>query len=195
MGRRKCVICNEWIEDNNDSVPFKDRYAHKNCFNIIMLNNVKEHKNSQKAKSKKTSPKSRTPAAELKEALSEEEYKSKKEFYAKVKELENITSLDARIYAISESYIKKYDFTWEGMCNALKYNFEVLNRDKSTECIRVIPYCYSEAAKFYNQIKEAVDDNDKALNGSVITIGQTITWRKKLEDQSELIDIDKIGCD
>jgi len=36
MAKRKCVICNEWIEDETQSIPYKGRYAHTKCFNIAM---------------------------------------------------------------------------------------------------------------------------------------------------------------
>ena len=36
MAKRKCAICGKWIEDNNESVPYKKRYAHLNCFNVAM---------------------------------------------------------------------------------------------------------------------------------------------------------------
>ena len=30
--KRVCVLCGLTIEDNNDSVPYKNRYAHTACF-------------------------------------------------------------------------------------------------------------------------------------------------------------------
>ena len=36
MAKRKCAICNEYIENNEESVPYKKRYAHLKCFNVAM---------------------------------------------------------------------------------------------------------------------------------------------------------------
>ena len=72
--RRKCVICNEPIVDE-DGVPYKGRYAHKKCFNIAIktLQKDKTEQIDKVATKKKVGRKAR-PQAELKEALSEEEY-------------------------------------------------------------------------------------------------------------------------
>ena len=54
MGKRKCVVCGEWIEDNTDSVPYKNRYAHKKCFEIAVKASVVklQAKTQSKAKTK-----------------------------------------------------------------------------------------------------------------------------------------------
>ena len=79
--RRKCVICNEPIVDE-DGVPYKGHYAHKKCFNIAIktLQKEKTEQIDKVATKKKVGRKAR-PQAELKEALSEEEYAKKQQYY------------------------------------------------------------------------------------------------------------------
>ena len=84
-GRRKCKICGEWIEDNNDSVKYKNGYAHTHCFDIAMKVTVSNKKESLQSKKKTTSKK---PQKELKDGLSEEEYKALKEWDCIVREFD-----------------------------------------------------------------------------------------------------------
>ena len=56
MAKRKCAICNEYIENNEESVPYKKRYAHLKCFNVAIQ--VVTTKPRVKSESKKeTAPK------------------------------------------------------------------------------------------------------------------------------------------
>ena len=34
--KRVCLLCGKPIEDNNDSVPYKGRYAHSACFRVAV---------------------------------------------------------------------------------------------------------------------------------------------------------------
>ena len=73
--KRVCVLCGLTIEDNNDSIPYKNRYAHIACFRAAAkaIHVDKTEKVKKKEAEKKTKPVSK-PKAELKDALSDEEY-------------------------------------------------------------------------------------------------------------------------
>lgn len=195
MGRRKCVFCEKWIGSDEEFVPFKSRYVHKDCFNIIMRNNMRQEKERVKTVAKeKKKTNTKKPKLELKNEVSEEEYKEKVMYYNKVRELMKVDQLEARIYALSERYISKYGFTWMGMYNTLKYFFEVLGNDNYTECVFIIPYNYTNAETFYSNIETNEKIINEEKNIAAVTVKRKVTWKKK-EDTSQLIDIGKIGCE
>ena len=76
--KRICLLCGKPIEDNNDSVPYKGRYAHSACFRVAVKavhvdkTEKLEEKAEQKAKKKKGRPPK--PKAELKDSITEQEY-------------------------------------------------------------------------------------------------------------------------
>lgn len=201
MARRKCAICGEWIEDNNDSVPYKNRYAHKTCMNVIVKSTlVKKETNNRK---KKTKDKDEQSAAKqpkqptvLKEGMSEEEFKEKKQFFDLLKTI-GLKPLEAKDYVIADSYIKKYKFTWKNMSNTLRYVFYVLEKEdvNRTEPLRIIPQYYNDAFKFYENMRTVEQNNQETIKSQdLIKVKQHITYKKK-RPKINLIDIEKIGCE
>lgn len=201
MARRKCAICGEWIEDNNDSVPYKNRYAHKKCMDVIVKNTlVKKESNSRKKKTKDKKEQSTVKQPKqptvLKEGMSEEEFKQKKQFFDLLKTI-SLQILEAKDYVIAENYIKKYKFTWVGMSNTLKYVFYVLEKEdvNRTEPLRIIPQYYNDAFNFYESMKLVEQSNQETVkNQELIKVKQYITYKKK-HPKINLIDIEKIGCE
>lgn len=198
MARRKCVICGQPIVDNNDSVPYKKRYAHTSCFNSFMKMAAKEKKAEikEKAKDRKKKASNKKPQAELKEAMSEEEYVLKKSYYDTLRRLIGESKLDVKIYKVSEDYIKKYGFTFEGMQKALEYYFDFLEHEVDGDCIGIIPYYYDKAQSFYQECLE-IEEANKNLNQN--SLKDMYKVRKiKIQPKSKgalMIDISKIGED
>ena len=86
MSKRKCVICSNWIEKGDETVPYKNRLAHVQCFNSMMKMAVKSNSEKKVAKSKKTkkiNPKSTV----LGDCLTEEESKQKRSLISYIEEL------------------------------------------------------------------------------------------------------------
>ena len=60
--KRVCLLCGKTIEDNNDSVPYKGRYAHSSCFRVAVKavhvdkTEKLEEKAEQKAQKKRGKP-------------------------------------------------------------------------------------------------------------------------------------------
>ena len=70
--KRICVLCGNPIEDNTDSIPYKNRFVHPACFSAAAkaIHIDKTEKIKKEAAEKKVrTPK---PKAELKDGLSDE---------------------------------------------------------------------------------------------------------------------------
>lgn len=152
MARRKCKICNEWIEDNADSISYKNGYVHKQCFNIAMKVTTTEKKESLSKKSKVKTPK---PQKELKEGLSEEEYQDKKKLCDYIRELTR-EDISVATYKLIEDYKKKYKITYEQMYSDLYWYFDICNHAVEGDMvIGIVPMCHTEAQKYYESIRQS----------------------------------------
>ena len=173
MAKRKCVICGEWIEDNNDSIPYKNRYAHKKCMDVIVKSTLmkKETNANRRKKTKEKNEQSvvkkpKQPTV-LKEGMSEEEFKQKKQFFDLLKMI------------------------------SLRYVFYVLEKEdvSRTEPLRIVPQYYNDAFKFYENMKIVEQNNQDTMESQeLIKVKQHITYKKK-RPRINLIDIEKIGCE
>lgn len=185
----KCVFCGSTIENSFDEIPYKNRYAHKNCFNTAMKTTVTKKKEHIEAK-KKTLGRAK-PKAELKDALSEEEYQDKISLFNYLRKLLNKDELPAKIYKLTEDYIKKYEFTYSGILNTLIYYFDLCNHGVDGDCIGIVPYYYADA-------KEYFDHYQTALNSNKVVEVDSIYKEKKVKIKTpqvtpKLIDISRIG--
>lgn len=158
--RRKCVICNEPIVDE-DGVPYKGRYAHTKCFNIAIktLQKDKTEQIDKIATKKKVGGKAK-PLAELKEALSEEEYANKRQYYNYLRSLTEGEELSAKVYAVTEDYIKRYGFTYESMYKTLVYLHEIIEKDLVGDVVGIIPYYHTEAIQYYKSVDRLNEHNE-----------------------------------
>ena len=188
MARKKCVICGEEIVDEQ-FVPYKSRYAHQRCFNIAMktLQTDKSEKLQQKNK-KKNTPK---PKAELKDCLSEEEYKQKTQFYDYVRSLTENGQLSAKIYVLTENYIKNYNFTFIGMYQTLVYLKEYTQHELKGDVVGIIPYYYDETQQFFNSMKQ-IEENNQNVNINSLYKTKIVTIPKHKKRTDKQIDISKI---
>lgn len=189
--QRKCVICNELIVDEQ-GVPYKGRYAHQKCFNIAMKT-LQKDKNKQIdkiAEKKKVGRKAR-PRAELKEALSEEEYEKKQQYYKYLRQLIEENELSAKVYALTEDYIKRYEFTYESMYQTLVYLHEIVEKDLTGDVVGIIPYYHSEAMQYYESINKVAELN-KNIDISNMYKEKTIVIQPR-KRKIKQIDIESIG--
>lgn len=151
--QRKCKICGEWITDNNDSLKYKNGYAHKGCFNIAMKVTVSNKKEALRTKKKTTS--ATKPQKELKDGLSEEEYKDKCMLCDYIRSLthEDVTVVT---YKLIEDYKRDYGITYREMYDDLYWYFCLCNNDvKSDKVIGMVPYCHSDAQRYYRSIQKS----------------------------------------
>lgn len=193
--KRKCVICGEWIENNSQSIPYKNKWAHEKCFQIAVktIKKDKDEKLAEKAKAEKekTEQKSRKkPKAELKDAVSEEEYAEKKQYYQYLKQLIN-EELSAKIYALSDHYVSRYNFTFKEMYQTLVYLHEILEKDLIDDIVGLIPHYYTEAKRYYESI-EKIEEKNKDIDISNMYQEKTIFIKPK-QRKNKQIDINSVG--
>lgn len=189
--QKKCIICNELIVDEQ-GVPYKGRYAHQKCFNIAIktLQKDKSEQIDKVAEKKKVGRKAK-PKAELKEDLSEEEYEKKQQYYKYLRELVNENELSAKVYALTEDYIKRYEFTYESMYKALVYLHEIVEKDLTGDVVGIIPYYHTEAMQYYDAVNKVVELNE-GVDISKMYKEKTIIVQPKRRKIKQ-IDIESIG--
>ena len=137
MAKRKCAICGEWIEDNNDSVPYKKRYAHLSCFNVAMKVVTTEKKpKSTKVVQKKTK---KAPQKEVKTGLTEEEYQEKKQLCDFIRE-KTKADITIKIYKLIDDYIKKYKVTYKDIYETLYWYYSIESNEVKGDMIGIFPY-------------------------------------------------------
>lgn len=190
MATRKCVICNEILDEQG--VQYKGRYAHQKCFNIAMKTLQKEkNKEIDKVTEKKKVGRKAKPKAELKEALSEEEYRKKQQYYNYLRGLIDGEELSAKIYALTEDYIERYKFTYESMYKTLVYLHEIIEKELTGDVVGIIPYYHSEATQYYESIDKVAELN-KDIDISKMYKEKTILIQPK-KKKIKQIDIESIG--
>ena len=190
MATRKCVICNEILDEQG--VQYKGRYAHQKCFNIAMKTLQKEkNREIDKVAEKKKVGRKAKPKAELKEALSEDEYRKKQQYYNYLRELIDGQELSAKIYALTEDYIERYKFTYESMYKTLVYLHEIIEKELTGDVVGIIPYYHSEAAQYYESIDKVAEFN-KYIDISQMYKEKTILIQPK-KKKIKQIDIESIG--
>ena len=158
MAKRKCIVCGEWIENNSQSIPYKGKWSHEKCFQIAVkaIKKDKDEKLAEKTKSKaKSTPK---PKAELKDAVSEEEYAEKKQYYQYLRELID-DELSAKVYALSDQYVSRYNFTFKEMYQTLVYLHEIVEKELVGDIVGLIPFYLSEAQNYFKSIEQVKEVN------------------------------------
>lgn len=160
------MVCGQIIKETDETVPYKKRTAHKECFNqAIKLiraeknEELKKKDEEKKAKNKAGRPRKSTVKAELKDGLTDEEYKEKKAFYDYIKEITGEDKLSAKVYALSEKYIERYGFTWTGMKDTLVYLNEIKEETLTGDVVGIIVYRYEEAQEFFEDVKRVEERN------------------------------------
>ena len=103
MAKRKCVVCGEWIESDSQSIPYKGRWSHEKCFQLV-LKITKKDKDEKLAERSKPKRKQAKPPAELKDAVSEEDYAEKKQYYQYLRTLID-DELSAKSYGVGSDCI------------------------------------------------------------------------------------------
>lgn len=189
--KRVCVLCGLTIEDNNDSVPYKKRYAHTACFRAAAkaIHVDKTEKVKKKEAEKKIKSASKPKA--IKDALSDEEYIQKNLYYDYICKTTGIAELPVKIYALTENYIKKYGFTFQGLYATLTYMHNILGKEFGEDIVGLIPYYYTEAQAHYKAVK-SVGDRNKDINTEGMYKKKTVYIDPKQKKIKQL-DITTIG--
>ena len=160
---RKCVVCGKLLQNDEEMIPYKGRYAHSSCFNnaIKLIKKDKDEKLAETEAKKKVS-KAR-PKAELKDGLSNEEYKDKQKYYDFVKTLMGTDKLPAKVYALSDRYTKDYNLSWGDMYSTLTYLKEIKMKELTGDVVGIIPFYCDEAKSYYKEV-ERVEESNKNVD-------------------------------
>lgn len=188
MARLKtCPYCGESIQKDSPNVPYKGRSYHKKCFEKY-TKEIKTKKDKELSK-KATKQKKVKPKIELKNGLSEEEYKEKKKYFEYLRQLTG-NDLSAKIYALTDDYIKKYNFTYPQMYKTLYYLKEIKEKELVGDIVGIIPYYYTEAENYFKEINK-VEEQNKEIDLSKMYQSRTIIVRPTKGHKQSLINIDE----
>lgn len=170
MGRPcKCAICGQVIGDGENAVPYKNRKVHKDCLEATAYAATKEReqlkKEAQKkiieAKKEKAAPKLKMP----KKQISEEEFQSKEKLWHYIEHLSK-KPIQLKDKYIVEAYVNKYNFTYDGIQETLRYCYEIMDKpvDPEKGMLGLIPYYYEEALAAQSKIQQVNATNQEILN-------------------------------
>lgn len=193
MTPKKCALCGELILNIDEAVPYKNgRAVHERCFKsslkVLADNKTDKIKQAKKEKKeKKTEPKVK---AELKEAISEEEYQYKKLFYEYLNDTLGIPS-SPKIYTLVDKYKNTYGCDFEVLYKTLVYLNEIADIELTGDVVGLIPYYYDEADKWFKRI-EQLEKQNRDINLNNMYKEQTIHITKPQKRKREMLDITSI---
>lgn len=161
---KKCKVCGLPIQKDEPFIPLGQGkgFAHEHCFdgmsNVLLKKKTDELKEKEKNKGKRRA----RPQAELKQALSEEEYQEKQRYYDYLKKLldETGSCISPKIYSLSEDYIKKYGVTFHDLYLTLVYLNEIVQKKLVGDVVGIIPFFISEAQRYFESVKEVEKNNE-----------------------------------
>lgn len=205
MPQYKCYFCNKIItsdagDDANPVITYKRHKVHQACFDKMMkdITKEKQRETKQKEQAKKEEAKQKKlekeikltqvqPIENVKDGLSEEEFKAKKEYYEYIRD--QIGSTSSKHYMLTEKYRKQFNYTFSGMHQTLVYVHDVLDKEFDIEgnLVAIIPYYYEEAVSYLNSI-DACDKANKDKDISKMYKVQKITVKREKPKRGETWD-------
>lgn len=196
MGVRKCVICGQILKPTDETVPYKKRHAHIQCFNNVMKITTSEKRQKNEEKKSTAKPKTKPKTTQYKDAVTEEEYQEKQRFYNIIKQITRADTLEPKIYKLAEDYINKYGFTYDGMTRCMDYITRILEIELEGDGMGLIPYYYAESEKHAQMIADTREKN-KDLTPEITNSfykKRSVHIRRKKSKITQ-INIEEIGCD
>lgn len=198
MGNQRiCPLCGKPIEETDESVPYKNRVAHRRCFqNLASVAqkqrkaDSKDRKAEQKEKTK-AQRKEKTKESRVVLEVSEEEYKEKK---AVLEYLERLSGqpATAKVYQLLKNFSSKYRFSYQGMLETLEYYYEVLDNPPKGDCIGIIPYYYDEARKYMEKFQGYQHVNDNVTAHDLSGMYKETIVKIKHKEPEGLIDLSSL---
>jgi hypothetical protein len=163
--QRICPLCGKPIEETDESVPYKNRVAHRKCFlnlaSVAQKNRKADSKDREAERKAKAKVQQEEKAKESRVVLevSEEEYKEKKAVLEYLEQLSGQPAT-AKVYQLLKNYATKYRLSYQGMLETLQYYYEVLDNPPKGDCIGIIPYYYDDACKYMKKFQSYQHVND-----------------------------------
>lgn len=202
MAYKKCKLCGESILPDSPFIKYKNGWVHENCFAVetkVLLEQKREKIDQSKGQSKvsngQTKGKSKQskakPNAELKSAMSEEEFKDKKLYYDYLKELVEDNHLTPKIYKVSENYIREYGVTFYDLYQTLVYLNEVTEKQLVGDIVGILPFYIFKAQKYFEELDE-VDKTAKEVTSADMYKMKVVKVAQK-KKRVKQIDITSVG--
>lgn len=181
------MVCGKYIEKDEDCKPYKNRFVHTMCFNSLIEASTAIKKGEVSIKEVQDVKRAEI---ERKQGLSEEEFAIKTAYFNKLKSLTGLKQLTVKIFKLTEDYIKKYNMTYEGLLNSLKYFYDIKENVVTGDVVGIIPYVYDEANVYFQDLQQIKINNEKNIPklkniNSIVSVKITPTTPKQ-------IDMDKI---
>ena len=142
--------------------------AHQECFNLSMkvISNTKKENLNSKAKEKAQNSKRNIKIIPIEKSVSdlvsEEEYRSKLDFYNYVRKLLRVESLSPKFYALSTKYARDYDINWNELKLCFEWFYELKGQEIIDEGIGIIPYIIDESRMFW-KLKDQIEQSNKII--------------------------------
>lgn len=172
MSKRKCVICSNWIEKGDETVPYKNRLAHVQCFNSMMKMAVKSNSEKKAAKSKKTK-KINPKSAVLGDCLTEEESKQKRSLISYIEELFG-EKANAKTYTQIKNLMRDYPyFTYVGLEQSIRFFYEIKENPITNQGLGIVPYVYDQAQEYFKNLGEV-----QSYNASISNVNELYAHKK-----------------
>lgn len=186
MSKRKCVICSNWIEKGDETVPYKNRLAHVQCFNSMMKMAVKSNSEKKAAKSKKTkkiNPKSTV----LGDCLTEEESKQKRSLISYIEELFG-EKANAKTYTQIKNLMRDYPyFTYVGLEQSIRFFYEIKENPITNQGLGIVPYVYDQAQEYFKNLGEV-----QSHNASISNVNELYAHKKVRIAPPEIVEEESI---
>ncbi len=191
MGKRKCPLCGEFFADSEEQIPYKsNRYVHRRCFSaaIGISTKEKEEKLSSKSSNKSTKKK----ITELKEGLSEEEYKKKQELFNYIRSLIQ-GEIPVKTYVQIKDYHDKYRLDYSDMQKALYWFYDLEeNPIRGNDVAGIIPRVIDQAISYFKRVEVVNDINSKKLKQGLFKSKVVKIIPKKEVNKKKLINIEDL---
>lgn len=191
MGKRKCPLCGEFFADSEEQIPYKsNRYVHRRCFSAAIGAATK--KKEEKLSSQKPNKSTKKKVTELKEGLSEEEYKKKQDLFAYIKDLIK-DEVPVKTYVQIKDYHDKYRLDYSDMQKALYWFYDLEeNPIRGNDVAGIIPRVIDQALNYFKRIEVVNDINSKKLEQGLFKSKVVKIIPKKEVNKKKLINIEDL---
>lgn len=189
MSRLKtCKLCGKSIQPNETPVPFGIRFAHETCFENWTIEAINQKNKELKNKGKKQ--KDQKPVKELKNGLSEEEYKEKTKYYDYFRKVLGKEQLPVKIYKLTDDYIRLYNVNYLDLYHTLVYVNEILQKQLKGDIIGLLPFYITQAQAYFIDVKQIEKEIEKIdLNKMYSTKNVKINKKEKRIPQMDIISL------
>lgn len=201
MSKYKCAICRQYIEPGEESIPYKNRFAHTTCFNELMKASSDQKRMAMTEKSlqrkgvKKKQDKEGNTVIQIKgvsKDKSAEEIADEKLFFEYIIRLTGHKP-DVKTATLAKKYTTEYELKYIDLVTALKYIYEIEQREFDPEKIAIglVPYKVEEAKRYYASLEETVKKNNETNTNSFYK-NEIVNIKQIRKRVTETIDISEI---